>query len=160
MPRGVAVCGCVADGWSKSLPATNGAWWSPSCPLVLAQKVLGEIEELTNPKLRTGKKALSAEQQNLKNLMLAQLERVRDESDQASPVRLVLEPKSSRLDPDAFMNLLLAETSLEGNVSMNMVMLGLDGRPQQKDLCTILREWLDLPHNTVVRRLGYRLNQS
>ncbi len=124
-----------------------------------AQKVLGEIEELTNPKLRTGKKALSAEQQNLKNLMLAQLERVRDESDQASPVRLVLEPKSSRLDPDAFMNLLLAETSLEGNVSMNMVMLGLDGRPQQKDLCTILREWLDYRMATVVRRLGYRLSK-
>lgn len=128
----------------------------PGCS---AQKVLGEIEELTNPKLRTGKKALSAEQQNLKNLMLAQLERVRDESDQASPVRLVLEPKSSRLDPDAFMNLLLAETSLEGNVSMNMVMLGLDGRPQQKDLCTILREWLDYRMATVVRRLGYRLSK-
>ena len=57
------------------------------------------------------------------------------------------------------MNLLLAETSLEGNVSMNMVMLGLDGRPQQKDLCTILREWLDYRMATVVRRLGYRLSK-
>ena len=85
-------------------------------PGVSSQRVLEEIEELTNPKVRPGKKALSAEQQNLKGLMLGQLDRVRDESDQQQPVRLVFEPKSSRQDPDEFITLLLAQTSLEGNV--------------------------------------------
>ncbi|MBV8680121.1 MAG: DNA topoisomerase IV subunit A, partial [Aquitalea sp.] len=90
-----------------------------------AQKVLAEIEEATNPKLKTGKKALTQEQQNLKSLMLSLLDRVRDESDSQNPVRLVFEPKSSRQDPDEFINILLAQTSLEGNASMNLVMIGL-----------------------------------
>ena len=128
-------------------------------PGTSAQKVLAEIEELTNPKVRPGKKALSAEQQNLKGLMLGQLDRVRDESDQQQPVRLVFEPKSSRQDPDEFITLLLAQTSLEGNVPMNLVMLGLDGRPRQKDLKSILSEWLDFRMHTVTRRLSHRLDK-
>jgi topoisomerase-4 subunit A len=64
--------------------------------------------------------------------MLSLLDRVRDESDSQNPVRLVFEPKSSRQDPDEFINILLAQTSLEGNASMNLVMIGLDGRPAQK----------------------------
>ena len=67
------------------------------------------------------------------------------------PVRLVFEPKSSRQDPDEFITLLLAQTSLEGNVPMNLVMLGLDGRPRQKDLKSILSEWLDFRMHTVTR---------
>ena len=68
-------------------------------------------------------------------------------------MRLVFEPKSSRQDPDEFITLLLAQTSLEGNVPMNLVMLGLDGRPRQKDLKSILSEWLDFRMHTVTRRL-------
>ncbi|RXZ43829.1 DNA topoisomerase IV subunit A [Crenobacter cavernae] len=124
-----------------------------------AQKVLAEIEEATNPKIRPGKKALSQEQQNLKALMLSQLDRVRDESDSAQPVRLVFEPKSSRLDADDFMNLLLAQTSLEGNVSLNLVMIGLDGRPGQKDLRSILKDWVDFRVDTVTRRITHRLSE-
>ncbi|MCG9118677.1 DNA topoisomerase IV subunit A [Laribacter hongkongensis] len=122
-----------------------------------AQKVLAEIEDATNPKPRAGKKALSQEQQNLKNLMLSQLDRVRDESDGEHPVRLVFEPKSSRLNPDEFMTLLLAQTSMEQNVSMNLVMVGMDGRPQQKGLKAILSEWLGFRETTVTRRLAHRL---
>lgn len=124
-----------------------------------AQKVLAEIEEATNPKPRPGKKALSQEQQNLKSLMLSVLDRVRDESDSAQPVRLVFEPKSSRQDPDEFVRLLLAQTSLEGNASMNLVMIGMDGRPGQKGLKAILSEWLSFRSETVTRRLAYRLSQ-
>jgi topoisomerase-4 subunit A len=124
-----------------------------------AQKVLAEIEEATNPKLRTGKKALSQEQQNLKSLMLSVLDRVRDESDSSQPVRLVFEPKSSRQDPDEFVRLLLAQTSLEGNAPMNLVMIGLDGRPGQKGLRSILTEWLAFRNTTVTRRLNHRLSQ-
>ncbi|GGY12183.1 DNA topoisomerase IV subunit A [Paludibacterium paludis] len=124
-----------------------------------AQKVLAEIEEATNPKVKTGKKTLSQDQQNLKSLMLSVLDRVRDESDSAQPVRLVFEPKSSRQDPDEFIRLLLAQTSLEGNVSLNLVMIGLDGRPAQKGLRAILCEWLQFRRQTVTRRLEHRLSQ-
>ncbi|MDF0604627.1 DNA topoisomerase IV subunit A [Neisseriaceae bacterium TC5R-5] len=124
-----------------------------------AQKVLAEIEEATNPKIKAGKKALTQDQQNLKSLMLSLLDRVRDESDSACPVRLVFEPKSSRQDPDDFINTLLVQTSLEGNVSLNLVMIGLDGRPGQKGLKPILSEWLDFRRHTVTRRLQHRLAQ-
>ena len=124
-----------------------------------AQKVLAEVEEATNPKPRPGKKALSQEQQNLKSLMLSLLDRVRDESDSSQPVRLVFEPKSSRQDPDEFVQMLLAQTSLEGNASMNLVMIGMDGRPGQKGLRAILSEWLSFRHDTVTRRLSHRLAQ-
>ena len=84
---------------------------------------------------------------------------MRDESDGEHPVRLVFEPKSSRIDTDTFINTLMAQTSLEGNVSMNLVMMGLDNRPAQKNLKTILQEWLDFRVVTVTRRLKFRLNQ-
>jgi topoisomerase-4 subunit A len=124
-----------------------------------AQKVLAEIEEATNPKIKPGKKVLSQDQQNLKKLMLDMLERVRDESDSEQPVRLVFEPKSSRQDPDDFMNLLLAQTSLEGNVPLNLVMIGLDGRPGQKGLKSILQDWITFRIDTVTRRITHRLGE-
>lgn len=128
-------------------------------PGTSAQKILAEIEEQTNPKPKTGKKNLTQEQINTRTLMLSLLERVRDESDGQAPVRLVFEPKSSRIQPDGFMNTLLAQTSLEGNVAINLVMMGQDNKPAQKNLIQILREWLDFRILTVTRRLEYRLEQ-
>lgn len=128
-------------------------------PGTSAQKILAEIEEQTNPKPKTGKKNLTQEQMNTRTLMLSLLERVRDESDGQAPVRLVFEPKSSRIQPDEFMNTLLAQTSLEGNVAINLVMMGQDNKPAQKNLVQILREWLDFRILTVTRRLQYRLGQ-
>ena len=128
-------------------------------PGTSAQKILAEIEEQTNPKPKTGKKNLTQEQQNTRTLMLSLLERVRDESDSQAPVRLAFEPKSSRLQPEEFMNTLLAQTSLEGNVPVNLVMMGRDNKPAQKNLYQILREWLDFRILTVTRRLQYRLEQ-
>ena len=128
-------------------------------PGVGAQKILAEIEEQTNPKLKNGKKKLTQEQINQKELLLSQLEYVRDESDSACPVRLVFEPKSSRIDNEELMNTLLAQTSLEINVSINLVMMGMDGRPAQKNLLEIISEWLDFRVHTVTRRLEHRLGQ-
>ncbi|MFC2506879.1 MAG: DNA gyrase subunit A, partial [Kingella sp. (in: b-proteobacteria)] len=91
-------------------------------------------------------------------LMLDLIEKVRDESDSENHVRLVFEPKSNRLNPEHFMNTLMAQTSLEGNVSINLVMMGMDNRPAQKNLKTILQEWIDYRVHTVTRRLQYRLN--
>lgn len=128
-------------------------------PGTSAQKILAEIEEQTNPKPKTGKKNLSQEQQNTRTLMLSLLDRVRDESDGQAPVRLVFEPKSSRQNPDDFMNTLMAQTSLEGNVPVNLVMMGQDNRPAQKNLSQILQEWLSFRLKTITRRLQYRLEQ-
>lgn len=128
-------------------------------PSTSAQKILAEIEEQTNPKPKTGKKNLSQEQQNTRTLMLSLLDRVRDESDGQAPVRLVFEPKSSRQNPDDFMNTLMAQTSLEGNVPVNLVMMGQDNRPAQKNLNEILQEWLSFRLKTITRRLQYRLEQ-
>ena len=127
-------------------------------PNTSAAKILAEIEEQTNPKPKAGKKQLNQDQLNTKKLMLDLLEKVRDESDGEHPVRLVFEPKSSRIQPETFINTLMAQTSMEGNVSVNLVMMGLDNRPAQKNLKTILQEWLDYRTATVTRRLQHRLD--
>src|SRR5690606_33940032 len=76
-------------------------------PGASAQKILETIEDLTNPKPRAGKKSLSAEQQQTKALVLNMLDSVRDESGKQDAVRLVFEPKTSRIDRDEFVNMLL-----------------------------------------------------
>jgi topoisomerase-4 subunit A len=126
-------------------------------PGTSAQKVLEEIEELTNPKVRAGKKSLSAEQQQLKQVVLAQLDTVRDESGKDAAVRLVFEPRTSKVDRDAFVTTLLAHTSLESNVPVNLVMIGRDGRPRCKPLPEILAEWIEFRVETVRRRTVHRL---
>jgi topoisomerase-4 subunit A len=126
-------------------------------PGTSAQKVLEEIEELTNPKVKGGKKSLTAEQQQLKQIVLAQLDSVRDESGRDAAVRLVFEPRTSKIDRDAFVTGLLAHTSLETNVPVNLVMIGRDGRPRCKPLAEILAEWIDFRVDTVRRRSQHRL---
>jgi topoisomerase-4 subunit A len=128
-------------------------------PNTAAQKVLEEIEEQTNPKIKLGKKALTPEQLQGKQTMLGLLDAVRDESGKDAPVRLVFEPKSSRIDQTEFVNTLLAHTSLESNASLNMVMVGGDGRPRQKGLSEILHEWIAFRFATVTRRTRHRLTK-
>jgi topoisomerase-4 subunit A len=126
---------------------------------VSARAVLEDIERATNPRPKEGKKSLSQEQVNLKSLMLGALDTVRDESDKSSPVRLVLEPRSSRQDPAEFMQLLLANTRLEASLPVNLVMLGRDGRPRSKDFKQILEEWIAFRFETVTRRTTHRLGE-
>ncbi len=128
-------------------------------PGASSRKVLEEIEAITNPQPRPGKKSLTPEQQREKQLMLSMLDRARDESDRSHPVRLVFEPKSSRQDENEFVNLLLAKTSMETNASINLVMVGLDGRPTGKNLKDILAEWLEFRFATVTRRSRFRLDK-
>lgn len=126
---------------------------------VSTQQVLEQIEEVTNPKPRFGKKSVSNEQLQLKQAMLAVLDAVRDESGKDAPVRLVIEPRSSRVALSELVNLLLVNTSLETNLSLNMVMVGLDGRPVQKSLLDCLNEWCTYRLDTVRRRSAYRLDK-
>ncbi|RNF30164.1 DNA topoisomerase IV subunit A [Massilia aurea] len=128
----------------------------PGCS---SQRVLEEIEELTNPKVKTGKKALLPEQLALKNTILGALDAVRDESGREAAVRLVFEPKSKNVDQNEFMLMLLAHTSLESSAPINMVMIGGDGRPRQKGLGTIIQEWIDYRFTTVRRRTEFKLGK-
>ncbi|MFZ6709919.1 DNA topoisomerase IV subunit A [Undibacterium sp. TC9W] len=128
-------------------------------PGTSSQKVLEEIDELTNPKIKLGKKTLSPEQVALKQVILSVLDTVRDESGKDAPVRLVLEPKSKNQDQAEFMQMLLAHTSLETSASINLVMIGGDGRPRQKGLFDILSEWIAFRFTTVTRRTQFRLKK-
>jgi len=128
-------------------------------PNTSTQKVLQEIEELTNPKVKVGKKALTAEQNSLKQATLALLDGVRDESSKDAAVRLVFEPKTKNIDEAEFANFLLAHTSLESNASINLVMIGTDGRPRQKGILSILQEWAQFRIETVTRRTKHRLGK-
>jgi topoisomerase-4 subunit A len=128
-------------------------------PGASTQRVLEEIEELTNPKVRLGKKALSPEQLALKQTVLSMLDTVRDESGREAPVRLVFEPKSKNCDQAEFMQTLLAHTSLESGAAINLVMIGGDGRPRQKSLLQILNEWIAFRFTTITRRSSFRLQK-
>ncbi len=128
-------------------------------PGTSTQKVLQEIEELTNPKVKVGKKTLTPEQNNLKQTILSLLDSVRDESSKDAAVRLVFEPKTKNIDVNEFVTTLLAHTSLESNAPINLVMIGNDGRPRQKGLGEILSEWIEFRVATVTRRTQYRLTK-
>ena len=128
-------------------------------PGTSSKKVLEEIDGITNPQAKAGKKSLSPEQTREKQLMLSMLDKARDESDRQHPVRLVFEPKTSKIDETEFVNLLLAKTSLETNAPLNLVMIGLDGRPTGKNLRDIIFEWIRFRLETVTRRTQHRLEQ-
>lgn len=128
-------------------------------PNTSSQKVLEEIEEKTNPRMRAGRRSLTNEQQQLRALMLSMLETVRDESSKDEAVRLVFEPKSSRIDRDEFVEMLLANTSMESNYSINLVSIDTQGRPKQTPLRDMLEDWLSFRRDTVRRRTQHRLDK-
>ncbi|MCE2679754.1 MAG: DNA topoisomerase IV subunit A [Burkholderiales bacterium] len=128
-------------------------------PNTSSAKVLEEIEELTNPKVKPGKKSLSPDQQTMKQTLLGVLDAVRDESGKAAAVRLVFEPKSRNIDVNEFVTLLLAHTSLETNTSINLVSIARDGRPGQRGLLAMLLDWIEFRAITIRRRSQHRLLQ-
>lgn len=99
---------------------------------------------------------IAAQMQAKKLPMVADL---RDESDHEDPTRLVIVPRSNRIDVDTLMVHLFATTDLERTYRVNLNMIGLNGRPQVKDLATLLKEWLTFRTETVRRRLKYRLDK-
>ena len=128
-------------------------------PGVSSQRVLEEIEELTNPKLKAGKKALTQDQTQLKASLLAVLDGVRDESSKDAPVRLVFEPKSRSIEQQELITALLAHTSLETSAPINLTLVGLDGRPVQKSLRQMLAEWVEFRQTTITRRTRHKLGK-
>ena len=97
--------------------------------------------------------------QQMRAKKLPWLEDIRDESDHANPTRIVLIPRSNRVDAEQLMGHLFATTDLEKSYRVNMNVIGLDGKPQVKDLRTLLVEWLQFRTETVTRRLRHRLGK-
>ncbi len=127
---------------------------------VSTRRVLEELDALSNPQPPSGKKMPSQQQLNLKQVVLNVLERASDESGQKAAIRLVLEPRTSKVDADEMMAMLFAHTSLESGFSVNCTLLGLDGRPQQKGLSQILSEWAAFRVDTVTRRARHQLERA
>ena len=99
---------------------------------------------------------IAAQMQKKKLPMIVDL---RDESDHENPTRIVIVPKSNRVDVDAVMLHLFSTTDLEKNYRVNFNMIGINKRPQVKDLRSLLVEWLEFRTSTVRRRLQFRLDK-
>ncbi len=141
----------------------RGAWqvvFTALPPGVSSAKVLSEIGVLLNPQPRPGKKAVEQPVAQLKALFASQLERARDESGKEDDIRLVFEPASIRQDKDEFVTLLLTHTSLETTAPINLVAVGIDGRPCQKSLADLIGEWCSFRLKTVRRRTEFRLEKA
>ena len=107
----------------------------------------------------SGSKILEQIATQMRNKKLPWIEDLRDESDHENPTRLVIVPRSNRVDTDRVMSHLFATTDLERSFRINLNLIGLDGRPQVMDLRQLLKEWLAFRFETVRRRLQYRLDK-
>jgi topoisomerase-4 subunit A len=119
----------------------------------------GELIINALPYQVSGAKVIEQIANQMQNKKLPMVADLRDESDHEHPVRLVIVPRSNRIDIDSLMLHLFATTDLERSYRVNMNMIGLDGRPQVKNLRDMLLEWLTYRTETVRRRLQYRLNK-
>jgi topoisomerase-4 subunit A len=119
----------------------------------------GEIVITALPYQASGGKVLEQIAAQMVAKKLPMVEDLRDESDHENPTRLVIVPRSSRIDIEALMSHLFSSTDLERTARINLNMIGLDGRPRVKGLQTILKEWLEFRTDTVRRRLEYRLDK-
>ena len=132
---------------------------SVRCRAIWKKDANGSIVVGALPHQVSPAKVLEQIAQQMRAKKLPMLEDLRDESDHENPVRLVLVPRSSRIDADALMGHLFATTDLEKSFRVNFNVIGLDGRPQLKDLKTLLLEWLTFRTDTVRRRLQHRLEK-
>ncbi|MDV7104531.1 DNA topoisomerase IV subunit A [Vibrio sp. TH_r3] len=107
----------------------------------------------------SGAKLLEQIAAQMRAKKLPMVDDLRDESDHENPTRIVIVPRSNRVDCDQLMNHLFASTDLEKNFRVNLNMIGLDNRPQVKSLLQILSEWIEFRRTTVRRRLQYRLDK-
>ena len=126
---------------------------------VSAKDVITKLAEMSDPKISPKRKELTTQQKALKQLTNDYIDTIRDESGKDYDVRIVIEPKSSKVDQNQMIAFLLANTDLETSFSLNMTAIGLDSKPQQKNLYQILKEWTDYRFNTVTKRTQHRLQQ-
>ncbi|MFT5395442.1 MAG: topoisomerase-4 subunit A [Gammaproteobacteria bacterium] len=123
------------------------------------EKEDGNIVITALPHQSSGSKILEQIAAQMQAKKLPMLEDLRDESDHENPVRLILIPRSNRINLDELMLHLYATTDLERSYRVNLNIIGLNGRPQVKDLRVILKEWLEYRTETVRKRLQFRLDK-
>ena len=119
----------------------------------------GEIVIHALPYQTSGSRVLEQIAQQMQAKKLPMVQDLRDESDHENPTRLVIVPRSNRVDRDALMSHLFATTDLERSYRVNMNVIGIDGRPQVKSLDKLLKEWLKFRTETTRRRLSHRLDK-
>ena len=119
----------------------------------------GDIVVTALPHQVSGAKVLEQIAAQMQAKKLPMVVDLRDESDHENPTRLIIVPKSNRVDVDTLMSHLFASTDLERNYRVNMNMIGTDGRPQVKNLVGIIKEWLSYRRDTIGKRLNYRLEK-
>ena len=119
----------------------------------------GEVIITALPYQTSGGKVLEQIAAQMMARKLPMVEDLRDESDHENPTRLVIVPRSNRVDVEALMSHLFSSTGLERTARINLNMIGLDGRPRTWNLLDILKEWLEFRKATVTRRLEYRLDK-
>ncbi|MDU5475321.1 MAG: DNA topoisomerase IV subunit A [Pantoea sp.] len=119
----------------------------------------GEVVITALPHQVSGARVLEQIAAQMRNKKLPMVEDLRDESDHENPTRLVIVPRSNRVDLDQVMHHLFATTDLEKSYRVNLNMIGLDNRPSVKNLLEILSEWLVFRRDTVKRRLNHRLER-
>ena len=119
----------------------------------------GEVVITALPHQASGAKVLEQIAGQMQAKKLPMVTDLRDESDHENPTRLVIIPRSNRVDIEQMMQHLFATTDLEKSYRVNLNMLGLDGRPQVKSILTVLKEWLQFRQHTVTRRLQHRLDK-
>ena len=119
----------------------------------------GEIIIEALPYQTSGAKVVAQIATQMRNKKLPLVEDLRDESDHENPTRIVIVPRSNRVDCEQLMLHLFATTDLEKNYRVNMNVIGLDGKPQVKPLIPLLKEWLQFRTQVVVNRLQFRLNK-
>jgi len=123
------------------------------------EKDNGEIVITALPHQVSPAKILEQIAQQMQAKKLPMVEDLRDESDHEDPTRLVIVPRSSRVDMEQLMNHLFATTDLERNYRVNLNVIGVNGKPQVLGLRELLKEWLGFRMDTVTRRLNHRLDQ-
>jgi topoisomerase-4 subunit A len=119
----------------------------------------GDILIIALPHQVSGAKVLEQIAAQMQAKKLPMVDDLRDESDHENPIRLLIVPRSNRVDVERVMSHLFATTDLERTYRVNLNLIGIDGRPAVKDLRSLLKEWLQFRTETVRRRLRYRLNQ-
>ena len=119
----------------------------------------GDIVITALPYQVSGAKILEQIAQQMHAKKLPMVQDLRDESDHENPIRIVISPRSNRIDMDSLMSHLFATTDLERNYRINLNVIGIDGRPKVKNLRDLLKEWLVFRKKTVKRRLQWRLDK-
>lgn len=141
-------------------PMARGQWRVIITELphgVSVETIQNEILAISNPKPKKDKKTIDQDQLLLKQAALSMIDTVKSEG--KKDVRLIIEPRTSRINSDEMMAFLLLNTSLEVSCSVNMVMIGTDGRPTQKNLLTTIKEWISFRLNVVQRRCQFDLDK-